>query len=135
MEKRKINWIWPKIDSVEVAEKTVNFGTFAAGFVCVATVLFMAFGQASLTAWVDVILFVGLGVGIHMRSRAAAAGATILFVLEKIYLWSVAGNIQGFPVAAILFCYFASAYRATVYLHRVKTNPPAPETSSENKAA
>ncbi len=128
--KAKYRWYWPELKTIEDTKAPILGGVIACSLIVTVTLLLVAFKVTEPGAIFDAFLFTALGVGTFFKSRFAAVSASALFVLEKIYLWSVAG-VQGFPLAVALLVVFISAARGTYAYHRFMKAPPPTDLSGD----
>jgi hypothetical protein len=75
-------------------------------------------------AWLDAVIFVALGVGIARMSRAAAVGALVLYVAERIAMAPVAG-LNPVMMIVMVSC-FAQGVRGTWAFHKFRQQSPYP---------
>lgn len=77
-----------------------------------------------INAWgiVDVIFASGLAFGIMKKSRACAVILFIYFIINKIYLWVLAGNVSGWWIALLFLFFFFEGIEGTFYYHKLSEN-------------
>ena len=113
---------WPSVDTAEGAALAAKQGFWA---VLICTVVTAAFALLSImgfdpSALVDAALFAIIAWGLWNKSRFAAVSGLLLYVIERLYMWSTVG-IQN-PVIPVLFTlFFISGVRGTFAWKRLKT--------------
>jgi hypothetical protein len=117
------NWT---ISDEQSARKVARQGMWAAFFVAIVTggASFLAgagvplFTGVGATAWVDAVIFAGLGVGIWRMSRVAAVAALLLYIAERIALAPTVG-LSPVMLIAMVSC-FVQGVRGTWAFHRFR---------------
>jgi len=111
---------WPEITDLDIARKVALQGVWAALFVAGVTALFATLAilghpvaGVDALAFVEVVIFGVLAIGIWRMSRVAALLALILFVLEKIWAFQDGQRPAGVIVAIVIIFGFLNAVRAT----------------------
>jgi hypothetical protein len=112
------------------ARKVARQAMWAAFFVAIVTgaaALLAGSGVAALksvgpTAWLDAVIFAALGIGIGKMSRAAAVGALLLYIVERIAMAPAVG-ISPVITIAMASC-FAQGVRGTWAFHRFRQQSP-----------
>jgi hypothetical protein len=74
------------------------------------------------TAWIDAVIFAALGAGIGKMSRAAAVGALLLYIAERIAMAPVAG-LSPVMMVAMVSC-FVQGVRGTWAFHKFRQQSP-----------
>jgi hypothetical protein len=74
------------------------------------------------TAWLDAVIFAALGAGIGKMSRAAAIGALLLYIVERIAMAPVAG-LSPITMIALVLC-FVQGVRGTWAFHKFRQQSP-----------
>lgn len=121
------------IHDEQSARKVARQATWAAFFVAIVTgaASFLAgsgmpvLNGVGPTAWLDAVIFAGLGIGIGKMSRAAAAGALMLYVAERIAMARVQGGSSPVMMITIVSC-FAQGVRGTWAFHKYRQQSPHP---------
>ena len=113
---------WPSVDTAEGAASAAKQGFWAALFCAVVTA---AFGLLSImgfdpSALVDAALFAIIAWGLWKKSRAAAVCGLLLYVVERLYMWSTVG-MQNPIVPVLLTLMFINGVRGTFAWKRLKT--------------
>jgi hypothetical protein len=125
---------WPDVSTIESAKSAARQGMWAAivvaGFTVFLVVLAMAgtegiAGTFDETALIDAAAFALIAFGIYRFSRTAAVLGLVIFVVERIYLWSVIG-VKGPILAIIITLAFVTSVRGTFAYHKLKMIEAAP---------
>jgi hypothetical protein len=127
------NWWWPPVDTLEEAKEAARQGVWAAGFVAVITGAVAVYAALTnsevmgIDAWafVDAVVFAGIGVGIYRMWRVAAVGGLLLYVAERAYMMMQTQSARGVILGVILTLAFINAVRGTMAHHRLSTAEPA----------
>ncbi len=95
--------LWPSVDTAEGAALAAKQGFWAAVLCAVATAAFALLSIIGLdsSALVDAALFAIIAWGLSKKSRAAAVCGLLLYVVERLYMWSTVGMQN--PIIAVLF--------------------------------
>ena len=125
-DKKKANFWWPDVSTLEQARSAAMGGAAVAGIVAAVTLAFTLYAVykepvLNITAWsfLDAALFVVVAIGIWRLSRTAAVAGLALYIVEQGYQLVSAGPKN--PVMAILFILFlVNAIRGTFSYHRLK---------------
>lgn len=134
MAKRSTSAYWPDVSTIESAKTAARQGMWAAIVVAGFTVVFVLLalggadglaGTVDETALIDAAVFALIAFGIYRFSRTAAVLGVVIFVVERIYLWSVIG-VKAPIVAIIITLAFISSIRGTFAYHKLKTGQAAP---------
>jgi len=120
------------IHDEQSARKVARQAMWAAFFVAIVTgaVSFLSGSGVPVvkgvgpTAWLDAVIFAVLGVGIGKMSRAAAVGALLLYIVERIAMAPVAG-LSPVMMIAMVSC-FAQGVRGTWAFHKFRQQSPYP---------
>ena len=103
---RKLEWLWPPLVDEETARKASRQGVWASAYCAGATIIIVLLNSAGanlfgVDIWslADAFLFVIIGYGIYKLNRAASIAGLILYVIERISMWSEYGAKN--PVIAI----------------------------------
>lgn len=121
---------------LQKAEKKIR-NAWIASFVMIGVtiiIVLLSLGGTELVkginAWsfVDVILALGLTYGIIRKSRACAVIMTVYFILSKVILWILAGNVDGWWMALIFLYFFIEGIEGTFYYHRFSENKKSVES-------
>jgi len=98
-------------------------GLISAGMTCVVTLLAI-FGVSLMgfTAWqlLDVVLILGLTLGIYKKSRVCAISMLAYFVASKIMIVSETGRPNGLVTGLIFVYYYWQGVMGTFAYHRLK---------------
>ena len=126
------------MQDLETAEKAIRAG-WIAGIVSIAMTALMVgtvyfTGEAvmgfDLTLIVDVLLMIGLVVGIYFKSRTCAVLMFVYFLISKIL--QVTGGQYGGIVLGVIFLYFyGRAAWGTFVWHRLKASHVPVEVFSD----
>jgi len=108
-EQRPVRNAWGIYDELS-ARAVAKQGMWAAFFVAIVTaaVSFLAGAGVSLikgigpTAWLDAAIFAALGFGIRNMSRAAAVGALVLYVAERVVMAQTSGLNPAMAIGVVL---------------------------------
>ncbi len=125
-DKKKANFWWPDVSTLEQARSAAMGGAAVAGIVAAVTLAFTLYAiykkpVLNITAWsfVDVVLFVLVAIGIWRLSRTAAVAGLALYIVEQGYQLISIGPKN--PVMAIFFILFlVHAIRGTFSYHRLE---------------
>jgi signal peptidase I len=106
---------WPRIDD-EVAAVTAARNAMYASFAIAAGTAVSAFAAGNYLAWIDVALYVMVGIGVRQLSRTAALTGFILYGLSWLLVPSamLSGAIV---VRLILTALLLNGIRAAAYAH------------------
>lgn len=131
---KRTNWIWPSITDTASARKAAKQGFWASLYCGGATLLIVIlniFGVQlfDFTPWalVDAVLFGIICWGLHKMSRTAAVLGLLLYMFERIDMWSRYGGV-GIAMAIIITLMFINSIRGTFAFHNLKV----PETSPQS---
>lgn len=124
-EKKKAGFWWPDVSTLEQAKAAAVGGAMVACLVAMVTLGVTLYGiydqpVLGITAWafVDVVLFAIIALGIWRLSRAAAVAGLTLYLIEQFYMWATTGPKA--PVMVILFTLFLfHAVRGTFAYHKL----------------
>lgn len=124
-DRKKTNFWWPDISTLEQARSAAMGGAAVAGIVAAVTLAFTLYAVyrepvLNITAWsfVDVVLFVVIAIGIWRLSRVAAVAGLALYIVEQGYQFVSVGPKN--PVMAILFILvLIHSVRGTFSYHRL----------------
>ena len=113
---------WPSVDTAEGAALAAKQGFWAAVACAVVTAALallsiMGFDSGAL---VDAALFAIIAWGLWKKSRAAAVCGLLLYVVERLYMWSTVG-MQNPIVPVLLTLFFINGVRGTFAWKRLKT--------------
>jgi signal peptidase I len=131
---------WPKIDD-EVAAVTAARNAMYASFAIAAGTALAAFAAGSYLAWIDVALYVMVGIGVRQLSRTAALTGFILYGLSWLLVPSsmLSGAIV---VRLILTALLLNGIRAAAYAHLAHKEHaieavanPAVDTTGQSRAS
>jgi len=108
------------------ARRVARQGTWGAFVVAIITAAASFLSDAGVPvfkgmgpmAWLDAAIFAALGVGIGKMSRAAAIGALLLYIVERIAIAPVAG-LSPITMIALVSC-FAQGVRGTWAFHKFR---------------
>lgn len=125
-----MNVFWPDIDDAKSAHKACLNAAVMAFFVAIVTGV-VAWLQASgkinilpgieKMAFVDVGLFILIGVGLCFHSRVAALAGLLLYMAERAWMIKTAGFQAGQVVGIVLFgLIFANGVRGAFAWHKNK---------------
>ncbi len=114
------------IHDQQSARKAARPAMWAAFYVAIVTgvLAFLAgcglqmFQGVGPMAWVDAVIFAGLGIGIGKMSRVAAIGALLLYIAERIAMARSVGLNQAMMIAMVA-C-FAQGIRGTWAFHKFR---------------
>ena len=130
-KKRKANWWWPDVTTIESATKATKQGMWAAVCVAVVTAIFatvaansgnIKYGADSISPWafIDSAVFSVVAFGLYKNSRVAAVAGLVVFVFEKLDQITSAGTVGNIFIAVIIALCFVGAVRGTYALHRIR---------------
>jgi hypothetical protein len=111
---------WPRVDTAESAALATKQAFWAAVLCAVITAFFglisvMGFDASAL---VDGVFFAVIAWGLSRKSRTAAVAGLLLYIFERLYMWSTVGMRN--PVVAVLFTLaFVSGVRGTFAWKRI----------------
>jgi hypothetical protein len=116
-------WLWPDFYVAKDAYDAAKMGIIACGLISGITGLTFIYryslegniGQL-LGGLIVFIIYSALGYGIFKMSRVASSTALVLFLVEKIYSFSVEGKQLG--IAILLAWYLVQANRAVYWFRR-----------------
>jgi len=119
-------FLWPKIDDIEMAKRAAQQGLMASFFVAIFVALIPDFSvsfykvfPSEYLNWIGMALWFGLGAGIYYMSRLAAITAFILFVLERLLSLQDGERAFGLILALLLAMAFLTTIRATLRYHEL----------------
>jgi hypothetical protein len=122
---------WPEINDLETARKVAKQGVWAALFVAGVTAVFAtlalfgkSFAGVDESAFVAVVIFGALAIGIWRMSRVAATLALVLFVVEKVWAAQDGQRPAGVILAIVITLIFVNTVRATFRFRRLSTVAP-----------
>lgn len=131
--KKSSNFFWPEIADMASAEAAARQGMWAAFFVAFVTAVVtglaingVSFGEGlefDASAFVDVVIFLLVGLGILAKSRTAAVLGLVFYVYERIFMLVTVGP-KGLLVAVIFILAFVSSVRGTFAIHRFRAATP-----------
>lgn len=78
---------------------------------------------AGVTAWLDAVVFAGLGFGIRSMSRVAAVGALVLYLVERIVM-AASNGLNPIMLVVVVTC-FAQGVRGTFAFHKYQEQTSA----------
>jgi signal peptidase I len=131
---------WPKIDD-EVAAVTAARNAMYASFAIAAGTAFAALAGGNYSVWVDVALYVMIGIGVRQLSRTAALTGFILYGLSWLL---VPGSMLSGAIAIrlILTALLLNGVRAAAYAHLAHKEHaietvanPAVDTTGQSRAS
>lgn len=102
---------------IQTAEKQIK-GAWIAAFISAGVTLLFALLSIGGSIF-DAILVAGLGFGIMKKSRVCAVIIFVYFLASKIYIWSLAGNVNGWWMALLFLYYFGAGIQGTFTYHRL----------------
>jgi hypothetical protein len=113
---------WPDVSDINSAKMAAAQGAAAAFCCAVATTIFVGLAAAGvgpvaglgIDAWalVGAAILFAIAWGIHEMSRAAAILGLVLYLGDRVIMWSQVGP-RGVPVAMMLILAFVNAVRGT----------------------
>ena len=125
-KRTKYWWVWPDFYDAKDARDGAKMGVIACALIAVVTGLTFIYRyymggsiDQLLGGMIVFIIYSALGYGIFRMSRISSSIALILFLIEKIYSFTVEGKQLG--IAILLGWYLVQATRA-VYWFRRKEN-------------
>lgn len=140
--KKRRNFIWPSVDTRDGALWATKQGLWAAVFCAAVTAGLALLGVAQVQfardfgmdvgALVDAFIFAAIAFGLWRQSRVAAWAGLLLYLAERIYMWSQYG-LKNPVIAAILILAFIGGVRGTSALHAM--NRQAQESPPEEDPA
>jgi len=124
---------WPDVETLQGAKSASRMGVWAAGFVAVVTGLvatvarFTGNAIMGIDAWafVDAGIFALVAFGIYKMSRFAAVGGLCLYLLERIYMFTINPAPGGLVIGVLITLAFLGAVRGTFAYHKL-ANAPVP---------
>jgi hypothetical protein len=129
-KKRRQNGIWPIITDAASAKFAAKQGMGAAFFCAGSTLLFVFLARQGMaliqgideSALVDAGVFAVLGFLILRMSRVAAVAALVLYIIERIVLWTRVSSIGGasIPMMLVIVLCFVSSVRGTFAYQRYR---------------
>ena len=126
MNSRFREFLWPKIDDIDMAKRAAQQGLMASFFVAIFVAFIPDFSNSFYTAfpsdylnWIGMLVWFGLGAGIYFMSRVAAITAFILFVLERLLSLEDGERAFGLILAIFLAMFFLTTVRATLRYHEL----------------
>lgn len=125
---------WPAVDDEESARKTARYGFWAAAINVVLTGFLIAMlltgnaktslaGEPYLIWWAigDMVVFIGVAVGLYRYSRVAAVAGLFLFIGSKAVGWimvSQSPQVGALLIAALFLIFYIHGVRGTFAWHR-----------------
>ena len=126
MNSRFREFLWPKIDDIEMAKRAAQQGLLASFFVAMFVALIPDFSKSFYQVlpsdylnWIGMVLWLGLAAGIYYMSRLAAVVAFILFVLERLLSLQDGERAFGLLLALLFAMFFLTTIRATLRYHEL----------------
>ena len=126
MNSRFREFLWPKIDDIDMAKRAAQQGLMASFFVAIFVAFIPDFSNSFYKAfpsdylnWIGMLVWFGLGAGIYFMSRVAAITAFILFVLERLLSLEDGDRAFGLILAIFLAMFFLTTVRATLRYHEL----------------
>jgi hypothetical protein len=115
--------------SARKVARQAMWGAFFVAIVTGAASFLSGFGVPALqrvgpTAWLDAVIFAALGIGIGKMSRAAAIGALVLYIVERIAMAHAMGVSP--PITIAMIACFAQGVRGTLAFHKFRQQSTYP---------
>lgn len=118
-------FIWPSVIDTTTAQNASKQGLWASAFCAGATIVFVVLAQLGaqmfnfdMWALLDAFLFVVIGWGIYKMNRIAAIAGLILYILERISMWSEHGA-KNPAIAIFITLMFINSIRGTFAYHKI----------------
>ena len=97
-------------------------GVVSAGYTLVLFVLSLM-GRAipGIDGWsiIDIFIAFGLSYGVFRRSRTCAVLLLVLFLLNKVILWTISPAVADLPFAFVFACFLGAGVVGTFQYHRL----------------
>lgn len=123
VQKAESRWkgLWPDVADMESARAASRQGMWAAILVAVVTGLVASFGLLGVDAWafVDVAVFGAIAFGIYRLSRFAAVAGLLLFIIERVTMFSQTMSSGGI-LAIVLLLAFGNGARGSFAYHKLR---------------
>lgn len=117
----------PVPTAMDVALKKIKNAWIAGLISASLTLVFVlvALGGTSIAGidvwgFIDIVIVLGLSYGIFRKSRTCAILLLGFFLLNKLIMWSEAGNVSGLPLALVFIWFFTQGIVGTFQYHRLK---------------
>jgi len=142
----KMKFLWPPIETMAEADKVARDGAGVSFFVAVVTALIAylqmngmidAFPHMDKSAYVDAVIFMGIGCLLLRCSRIAAVAGLLLYTFEQVMIALNTGVHHMSFVAIVIVFSYVNSVRATFRYQALKKTysireVSIPVTSSEN---
>lgn len=122
---KQTEWIWPSVVDITAAKKASKQGLWASTWCAGATIVFVVLAQFGvqmfnfdLWALLDAFLFIIIGWGIYKMNRIAAVAGLLLYILERISMWSEHGS-KNPAMAIIITLMFINSIRGIFAYHKM----------------
>lgn len=125
-----MKYFWPDLDDIKDAHKACGAAAGIAFFIAILTGVITwlqttgkinVFPGLKEIAYIDVLLFTLIGIGISFHSRVAAVGGLLLYAAERYFMISSYGFRPGQVTAVIIFgLAFINGVRGTFAWHEFK---------------
>ncbi|WP_193162553.1 hypothetical protein [Microbulbifer hainanensis] len=115
-----------KIEIPEEITKKIK-GAVIAGIVSITMTVILTlvsiYGTSVMgldaTAFIDAALMAAFTFGTYKKSRVCAALMLLLFVANKLIMWTSSGNVAGLPLAAVFAWFYLQGLIGTVKYHQL----------------
>ena len=121
---KRLEWIWPSIVDSTSAQKASKQGLWASAWCAGATIIFVVLSRLGIQmfnfdmwALFDAFLFIVIGWGIHKMNRIASISGFVLYLLERISMWTEYG-LKNPAIVIIISLMFINAIRGTFAYHK-----------------
>ncbi len=125
--------LWPDVDDVVSAKDASRQGMWAAIIVGGVTAILAPLGFLGVDAWAlcDAVLFFSIAWGIYKVSRTAAVAGLLLFLLERIVMFTQTRQTGGIVALVLLLAFGNGARGAFAYRRLMRTQdcPTPPDAS------
>ena len=122
---KQIEWIWPTIVDTTTAQKASKQGLWASAWCAGATIVFVVLAQLGtqmfnfdMWALLDAFLFIVIGWGIYKMNRIAAVAGLVLYIIERLSMWSEQGP-KNAAIAIFITLMFINSI--VVFLHTINS--------------
>lgn len=123
---KRLEWIWPSIVDSASAQKASKQGLWASAWCAGATIIFVILSHLGIQmfnfdmwALFDAFLFIVIGWGIYKMNKIASVAGLVLYLLERIVMWTEYGPKN--PAAAIIISLmFINSIRGNSAYHKFK---------------
>jgi hypothetical protein len=126
-KKKKRFGIWPDIYDLQSAKDAMKEGIIVCAVIsavsiglAIASQFGFKFLGFDLSAILDGILFLLIGLGIYKKSRVASALGFALYIIERIFMWAEYGGPRNIVIAFVIVIVLITSMRGTSFYHELR---------------